>query len=241
MTKPVCLIVGAGSGLGAGLARTFAKAGLTVCVIRRDMALAQPLLEEIQSLGGTAHAFAADARDSESLSKVFDKIEQSVGEIAVVIFNIGGNVRAGVLETSPETYVKAWQTSAFAGFLTGQNAVRVMQPRQKGTVLFTGATASLRGGSGFSAFAAAKTALRTFAQSLAREFGPQGIHVGHVVVDGGIDSPRIREQQPDRVKAAGEEGLLNPDHVAQNYLMLHQQPRDAWTFELDLRPWSERW
>lgn len=241
MTTSVCLIVGAGSGLGAGLARTFAKAGLTVCVLRRDLALAQPLIEEVRMLGGTAHAFSADARDPSALTKVFDEVEQSVGEIAVVIFNIGGNVRAGVLETSAETYTKTWQTSAFAGFLTGQNAVRVMLPRQKGTVLFTGATASLRGGSGFSAFAAAKTALRTFAQSLAREFGPQGIHVGHVVVDGGIDSPRIRQQQPDRVKTAGVDGLLNPDHLARNYLMLHQQSRDAWTFELDLRPWTERW
>ena len=241
MTQPVCLIVGAGNGLGAGLARTFARAGFVICLVRRHLDPAQRLLEEIRSFGVEVHGFSVDARDPAALAALFDRIEQTVGEINVTIFNIGGNVRAGVLQTSPETYLKTWQTSAFAGFLTGQNAVRVMQPRARGTILFTGATASLRGGAGFSAFAAAKTALRTFAQSLAREFGPHGIHVAHVVVDGGIDSSRIREQQPDRVIAAGEDGLLLPDHLAHNYLMLHQQPRDAWTFELDLRPWRERW
>ena len=239
--SPVCLIVGAGSGLGAGLARTFAKAGFTICLVRRHPDTAKPLIEELRARGVTAHAFAADARDPNALSQVFDDVEASVGEIEVTIFNVGGNVRTGVLETSPQTYLDVWQTSAFAGFMTGQNAARVMQPRQRGTILFTGATASLRGGVGFSAFAAAKAALRAFAQSLAREFGPQGIHVAHVVVDGGIDSPRIREQQPERVAAAGSDGLLEPDHLAHNYLLLHQQPRDAWTFELDIRPWAERW
>ena len=192
-------------------------------------------------MGVVAQAFAADARDASAMSRVFDEVEATVGEVTVAIFNVGGNVRAGVLETTPQTYLDAWQTSAFAGFMTGQNAARVMQPRRRGTILFTGATASLRGGLGFSAFAAAKSALRTFAQSLAREFGPQGIHVAHVIVDGGIDSPRIRQQQPERVEAAGPEGLLAPDHLAHNYLLLHQQPRDAWTFEMDLRPWAERW
>jgi len=239
--SPVCLIVGAGSGLGAGLARTFAKAGFAICLVRRHLEPAQPLLDEVRAMGVVAQAFAADARDASAMSRVFDEVEATVGEVTVAIFNVGGNVRAGVLETTPQTYLDAWQTSAFAGFMTGQNAARVMQPRRRGTILFTGATASLRGGLGFSAFAAAKSALRTFAQSLAREFGPQGIHVAHVIVDGGIDSPRIRQQQPERVEAAGPEGLLAPDHLAHNYLLLHQQPRDAWTFEMDLRPWAERW
>lgn len=241
MTKRVCLIVGAGNGLGAGLARVFARAGMTVCLVRRHLEALEPLVQEIRTLGMDAHGFAVDARDPMALGALFDQIEQTVGSIEVTIFNVGGNVRAGVLETSAETYLKTWQTSALAGFLTGQQAARVMQLRGRGTILFTGATASLRGGLGFSAFAAAKTALRAFAQSLAREFGPQGIHVAHVVVDGGIDSPRIRAQQPERVKAAGEDGLLMPEHLAKNYLMLHQQPKDAWTFELDLRPWRERW
>lgn len=241
MSKRVCLIVGAGNGLGAGLARVFARAGMTVCLVRRHLEALEPLVQEIRTLGMDAHGFAVDARDPAALGALFDQIEQTVGSIEVTIFNVGGNVRAGVLETSAETYLKTWQTSALAEFLTGQQAARVMQPRGRGTILFTGATASLRGGLGFSAFAAAKTALRAFAQSLAREFGPQGIHVAHVVVDGGIDSPRIRAQQPERVKAAGEDGLLMPEHLAKNYLMLHQQPKDAWTFELDLRPWRERW
>ena len=237
----VCLIVGAGNGLGAGLARTFADAGFTVCLVRRHLEPLQPLLDDIKSKGADAHGFAVDARDPAVLGALFDHVEQTVGPIEVTVFNVGGNLRSGVLETSAETYLRTWQTSALAGFLTGQQAARVMQPRARGTILFTGATASLRGGVGFSAFAAAKTALRAFAQSLAREFGPQGIHVAHVVVDGGIDSPRIREQQPERVAAAGEDGLLLPEHLAISYLMLHEQPKDAWTFELDLRPWRERW
>ncbi len=241
MNQGVCLIVGAGNGLGAGLARVFARAGMTLCLVRRHLDALEPLVDEIRTLGAKAHGFAVDARDPVSLGALFDQIEQTIGPIEVAIFNVGGRVQAGVLETSPETYLKTWQTSALAGFLTGQQAARVMQARGRGTILFTGATASLRGGIGFSAFAAAKTALRAFAQSLAREFGPQGIHVAHVVVDGGIDSPRIRVQQPERVQAAGQEGLLLPDHLANNYLMLHQQPKDAWTFELDLRPWRERW
>jgi len=241
INQGVCLIVGAGNGLGAGLARVFARAGMRVCLVRRHLDAVAPLVDEIRTLGADAHGFAVDARDPTALGAIFGQIERTMGPIEVTIFNVGGRVHAGVLETSAETYLKTWQTSALAGFLTGQNAARVMQPRARGTILFTGATASMRGGVGFSAFAAAKTALRTFAQSLAREFGPQGIHVAHIVVDGGIDSPRIREQQPDRVVAAGEEGLLLPDHLAKNYLVLHQQPKDAWTFELDLRPWRERW
>jgi NAD(P)-dependent dehydrogenase (short-subunit alcohol dehydrogenase family) len=201
MSERVCLIIGAGSGLGAGLARTFAAAGLTVCLVRRHSEPLQPLLDDIRSKGVDAHGFAVDARDPAALGALFDHVEQTIGPIEVTIFNVGGNVRAGVLETSAETYLKTWQTSALAGFLTGQQAARVMQPRGRGTILFTGATASMRGGLGFSAFAAAKTALRAFAQSLAREFGPQGIHVAHIVVDGGIDSPRIREQQPVRLLA----------------------------------------
>jgi NAD(P)-dependent dehydrogenase (short-subunit alcohol dehydrogenase family) len=134
-----------------------------------------------------------------------------------------------------------WQTNAYAGLLVGQQAVRVMQARSRGTVIFSGATASLRGGAGFSAFASAKSALRAFAQSLAREFGPQGIHVAHVVIDGGIDSAKLRQQQPERANNAGVDGLLNPQSIASAYLSLHEQPRDAWTFELDLRPWAERW
>jgi len=239
--KGVCLIVGAGDGLGAGLARVFAQAGHLVCLVRRDEGSSAALVNEIQAAGGQAHAFSVDARDPEAVCSLFDQIENNLGAIDVAISNVGSALRAGVLATSAMQYRELWEANALSGILVGQNAVRVMLPRARGTVLFTGATASLRGGSGFSAFAAAKTALRAFAQSLAREFSAQGIHVAHVVIDGGIDSKRMRANQPDRVQAAGDQGLLMPDHIAQNYLMLHEQPRNAWSFELDLRPWAERW
>ena len=239
--KGVCLIAGAGDGLGAGLARVFAAAGHLVCLTRREKSASLSLLDEIHAAGGQAHAFSVDARDPEAVLALFDEIESGLGEIDVAIFNVGAALRAGALETSASQYRDLWETNALSGMLVGQNAVRVMLPRARGTVLFTGATASLRGGAGFSAFAAAKTALRAFAQSLAREFSPQGIHVAHVVIDGGIDSKRLRARQPARAQAAGDQGLLLPDSIAQSYLMLHQQPRDAWTFELDLRPWTERW
>lgn len=237
----VCLIVGAGPGLGAALARGCARSGLTVCLARRSVQPAERLAEEIRATGAKAHAMRLDASDSNAVLGLFDRVEREVGAIELVIFNAGFPLRAGVLQTSAQQYRDLWEGNALAGMLVGQNAVRVMQPRGRGTVIFTGATASLRGGAGFSAFAAAKTALRAFAQSLAREFGPKGIHVSHVVIDGGIDSAGLRESQPDRVRTAGQDGLLLAEHIADNYLMLHAQTRDAWTFELDLRPWSERW
>lgn len=236
----VCLIVGAGDGLGAGLAQVFARAGHPVCLARRSAAAGQALADRLKENRAQALAFALDAREPDAVATLFDQVEHDVGAIEIVIFNAGFALRAGVLETSPTQYRDLWEGNALAGMLVGQNAVRVMQPRARGSVIFTGATASLRGGAGFSAFAAAKMALRAFAQSLAREFGPQGIHVAHVVIDGVIDSARLRQAQPERA-AAGLDGLLSAEHVAGNFLMLHQQPRDAWAFELDLRPWSERW
>jgi NAD(P)-dependent dehydrogenase (short-subunit alcohol dehydrogenase family) len=159
----------------------------------------------------------------------------------VVAFNVGGNVRFPLLETTSQKYFKVWEMCALAGFLVGREAARAMLPRGRGTLLFTGATASLRGGAGFAAFAGGKAALRALAQSMARELGPRGLHVAHVVVDGLIDTAFSREHFAERVAAAGPDGILNPDHIAEAYWWLHRQPRDAWTFELDLRPSVETW
>ena len=239
--QKVCLIVGAGDGTGSALARRFAKAGYTVCVTRRTPDASSKLVREIEDDGGRAQSYVLDARREDQVIKLFNKIEVEVGVIDIVIFNVGGNVRFPLLEMTAEKYFKTWEMCAMAGFLVGREAARTMLPRKRGTVLFTGATASLRGGVGFSAFAGGKAALRALAQSMAREFGPQGLHIAHVVVDGVIDSERVRTTQPERVAALGPQGLLDPDSIARAYLWLHEQTPDAWTFELDLRPSVEKW
>lgn len=239
--QKVCLIVGAGDGTGSALARQFAKAGYSVCVTRRTPDANTVLVNQIQERGGRAQAFVLDARREEQVVELFNKVEVEVGAIEVVIFNVGGNVRFPLLEMTAEKYFKTWEMCALAGFLVGREAARTMLPRKRGTILFTGATASLRGGVGFSAFAGGKAALRALAQSMAREFCRQGLHVAHVVVDGVIDSERVRVAQPDRVAALGPQGLINPDSIAKAYLWLHEQTPDAWTFELDLRPGVEKW
>ena len=239
--NPVTLIIGAGNALGGAIAKRFARAGYTACVTRRTVEKLAALKAEIESAGGTCHAFGSDAREEEDVIKLFAQIEAEIGPIEVFVFNIGGNVRFGITEMTARVYRKAWEMCAFGGFLTGREAARVMLPRKKGTIIFTGATASLRGGVGFSAFAGGKHALRALAQSMARELGPQGIHVGHVVIDGGIDTPFIAERFPERYALKDQDGILNPDHIAENYWTLHSQPRDAWTFELDVRPWIEKW
>jgi NAD(P)-dependent dehydrogenase (short-subunit alcohol dehydrogenase family) len=169
------------------------------------------------------------------------QIERDIAPIEVAVFNIGANVRFDVIDTTERVYRKVWEMGALAGFLVGREAARVMQPRGRGTILFTGATASLRGGAGFSAFAGAKHALRALAQSLARELGPQGIHVAHVVIDGAIDTQFIAENFPQRYALKDRDGILNPEHIAEAYWQLHRQPRSAWTHEMDLRPWMETW
>ena len=240
-TQKVCLIVGAGDATGSALARRFAKAGYTVCVTRRTPEANMALVSQIEQEGGRAHAYVLDARREDEVIALFNTVEVEVGTIEVVIFNVGGNVRFPLLEMTAEKYFKTWEMCAMAGFLAGREAARTMLPRKRGTILFTGATASLRGGIGFSAFAGGKAALRALAQSMAREFGPQGLHVAHVVVDGVIDSERVRSTQPERVAALGPQGLLDPDSIARAYLWLHEQTPDAWTFELDLRPSVEKW
>jgi NAD(P)-dependent dehydrogenase (short-subunit alcohol dehydrogenase family) len=239
--RSVCCVIGAGDATGSAIARRFAKEGYTVCAARRTEAALQPLVETITSAGGQAFAFGVDARREEQVVSFFDRMEAEVGQVEAVVFNVGGNVRFPILETTAQKYFKVWEMCALAGFLVGREAARVMLPRGRGTLLFTGATASLRGGVGFAAFAGGKAALRALVQSMARELGPKGLHVAHVVIDGLIDTAFAREHFAQRVAAAGPDGILNPDHIADAYWWLHQQPRDAWTFELDLRPSVEGW
>ena len=238
-----CLVIGAGDDTGAAIARAFAREGLVTCVSRRERhaeqleALAQSIREE----GNKAVAMPMDARDEDAMIALVEKIETEIAPIEVAVFNIGANVNFPITETSSRVYRKVWEMAAFAGFLMGREVAKRMIEREEGTIVFTGATASTRGREGFAAFASAKHALRALAQSMARELGPKNIHVAHTIIDGAIDTNFIREILPDVDQRREEDAILNPDHIAQNYVMLHNQPRTAWTHELDLRPWKEPW
>jgi short-subunit dehydrogenase len=199
------------------------------------------LIKQIEGEGGTAVGFGSDARKEEDVIDVVSRIEQEIGPIEVMVFNIGANVPCSILEETARKYFKIWEMACFSGFLYGREVARRMVTRRRGTIIFTGATAGMRGSANFAAFAGAKHALRALAQSMARELGPQNIHVAHVVVDGAIDTDFIRENFPARYATKSEDGILNPEHIAENYWHLHRQPRDAWTHEMDLRPWRETW
>ena len=237
----VALIIGAGDATGGAIAKRFAREGYVACVTRRSADKLATLKTAIEAAGGTCHAFGSDARDEDEVVRLFAQIEAGIGPVEVLVFNIGGNVRFGIAETTARVYRKVWEMCALAGFLTGREAAKLMLPRKQGTIIFTGATASLRGGAGFAAFAGGKHALRALAQSMARELGPQGIHVAHSIIDGAIDTAFIKDMFPERYALKAEDGILDPDAIADAYWMLHRQPRSAWTHELDLRPWSETW
>jgi NAD(P)-dependent dehydrogenase (short-subunit alcohol dehydrogenase family) len=237
------LVIGAGDDTGGAIARAFAAEGMTACLVRRPARAEalEALAQDIRDNGHEAVALPTDARDEDQMVALFDRIENEIGPLDVVVFNIGGNVRFPIADTTARVYRKVWEMSCFAGFLTGREAAKRMQPRGHGTIIFTGATASVRGSAGFSAFAGAKHGLRALAQSMARELGPQNIHVAHTIIDGMIDSTFIRENVPNVDQMRAEDAILSPDHIAQNYVMLHKQPRTAWTHELDLRPYKENW
>jgi NAD(P)-dependent dehydrogenase (short-subunit alcohol dehydrogenase family) len=239
--KKVALVIGAGDATGGAIARRFAREGYVAAIVRRNAEKLEPLVKQIEAEGGVARAFGVDARKEEQMVGLVETIEREIGALEVAVFNIGANVRFGIRETTARVYFKVWEMACFSGFLMGREAAKVMVPRGRGTILFTGATASVRGRDGYSAFSGAKHALRALAQSMARELGPQGIHVAHTVIDGAIDTEWIRSNFPDRYKAKEHDGILNPDHIAEHYWLLHRQPRDTWTHELDLRPWSESW
>jgi NAD(P)-dependent dehydrogenase (short-subunit alcohol dehydrogenase family) len=237
----VALVIGAGDSTGSAIARRFAAGGYIACMTRRDADKLAPVVRQIVDAGGRAHGFASDARKEDEVVALFERIEREIGPVEVLVFNIGANVPCSVLEETARKYFKIWEMACFGGFLNGREAARRMVDRGRGTIIFTGATAALRGSANFAAFAGAKHALRALAQSMAKELGPRNIHVAHVVVDGAIDTEFIRSSFPERYALKADDGILNPDHIAENYWNLHRQPRDAWTFELDLRPYMEKW
>jgi NAD(P)-dependent dehydrogenase (short-subunit alcohol dehydrogenase family) len=238
-----CLVVGAGEGVGNAVAAAFAREGLVACLTRRPRNLdtLQAQVDAMAQDGLQAQAFGVDARDETEMAALFDRIETEIGPLEVVVFNIGANVRFPVIETTTRVYTKVWEMAALAGFLTGREAARVMRKRGRGTIIFTGATASVRGRQGFSAFAGAKHSLRALAQSMARELGPEGVHVAHVVIDGAIDGAFTRGNQPNYAEKLAADEILLPVEIAKNYVWLHKQHRCCWTHELDLRPWREAW
>ena len=243
--RGVAILVGAGDAIGAAVARRFAEGGYTVCICRREAAKSQGLVDELRAKGHSIHAFSVDARQEAEVQKLFAEVEQSIGPIEVCLFNAGSNVNKPLIETSEKLFFKAWELACYAGFLVGREAARVMVPRGRGTIFFTGATASLRGGQGFAAFSAAKFGLRGVAQAMARELGPKNIHVVHLIIDAGVDSEAIHQ----RMKAAKgvdasdipPDSLTKTSSIAEAYWFAHQQKRDGWTHELDLRPSVEKW
>ncbi len=240
MPQPVALVIGAGDATGGAIARRFAAGGLAACVTRRDADKLVPLKDAIEADGGICHAFGSDARKEDEVVVLIERIEQGIGPIEAMVFNIGANVPCSVLEESARKYFKIWEMACFSGFLNGREVAKRMVTRGRGTIIFTGATASVRGGAGFAAFAGAKHALRALAQSMVRELGPRGIHVAHSIIDGAIDTAFIRDNFPERYALKEQDGILKPESIAEAYWMLHRQPRDAWTHELDLRPWMEK-
>tara|TARA_Y100001934_G_C12357641_1_gene778952 strand:- start:1274 stop:2002 length:729 start_codon:yes stop_codon:yes gene_type:complete len=242
MEKKVALIIGAGDSLGSSVARVFAKDGYIIVAARRNGSELDKLKKEIESKNGECHTFSLDARKEEDVIKFIETIEQDVGPISIAVYNIGANIKYNILETTSRKYFKVWEMAAFGAFLMGREVAKYMVSRKEGTIIFTGATASIRGKEGFAAFAGAKHAKRALAQSMARELGPKGIHVAHIIIDGAIDTPWVNKLFPDYVKQKKKiDGLMNPDDIAQNYLMIHNQPKNSWTFEIDLRPWVETW
>lgn len=237
--RKAVLVVGAGDATGGAIARRFAREGYIACVTRRSAEKLAPLVAQIEAAGGRAVPFGSDARKEDEVIKLIGQIEREVAPIEVAVFNVGGNVRFPITETTTRVYTKVWEMAALGGFLMGREVAKAMLPRERGSIFFTGATASLRGGSGFAAFAGAKHALRALAQSMARELGPKGIHVAHLVIDGAIDTAFIRDTFPERYKLKDKDGILDPDAIAEAYWQLHVQPKNAWTHEMDLRPWME--
>ena len=250
--EKVCLVVGAGDATGGAVAKRYAREDFSVCVTRRTLDKLQPLLSDIQQAGGVAHGFASDARKEDEVINLIDHIESNIGPIEVLVFNIGAHSPNSILTETSRRYTKMWEMACLAGFLNGREVAKRMVARsnesdqpskgvsQKGTIIFTGATASLRGSANFAGFSGGKMALRGLAQSMARELGPMGIHVAHTIIDGAIDTEFIRTLFPDRYALKDQGGIMNPDHIAAAYWMLHQQPRDTWTQELDLRPYMEK-
>ncbi len=244
MGKPVAIVVGVGAepGLGAALCRRFAEGGHHVLVAGRSAEKIELVVRTIAANGGSAEAAVMDTTSEDDVVRLFDRAmtpRAGLDALDLVAYNAGNNRRMDFRELPARMFEDFWRIGCFGGFLVGREAARRLVPLERGTVLFTGASGSLRGKPGFAQFAAAKAGLRMLAQSMAREFGPQGIHVAHVVIDGGINGDRLRRSRPEMVAERGEDGLLGVDAIAETYWQLHRQPRSAWAQELDLRPFKE--
>ncbi len=241
---PKCIasvaVVGAGDYIGSAIARRFAREGYHVFAGRRNGEKLLPLVAEIEAAGGVCTRLSLDARQEASVEAFMQQADEAA-PLEAVVFNIGANVNFPLLDTTERVFRKVWELACYAGFLTGREAARRMLPHGRGSIFFTGATASVRGGSGYTAFASAKFGLRAVAQSMARELGPQNIHVAHLVIDAGVDTEWVRQRIAARGGSLEERTLMNPGSIAETYWQLHRQPRDAWTHELDLRPARENW
>jgi NAD(P)-dependent dehydrogenase (short-subunit alcohol dehydrogenase family) len=235
-------LIGAGDYIGAAIARRFAAEGYTVFAGRRNGGKLEPLVAEVAAAGGTCIGRSLDARKEDEVTAFLAEADAHA-PLDVCIFNVGANVNFPIVETTERVFRKVWEMACYSGFLAGREAARLMVPRGRGSIFFTGATASMRGGSGFAAFASAKFGLRAVAQSMARELGPKNIHVAHLVIDSGVDTAFVRDLRKKRIgrDAIEPDELMNPGSIAETYWQLHRQPRDAWTHELDIRPYGERW
>lgn len=244
MSAPTAIVVGVGAeqGIGAAAARRFAQGGHHVYVGGQTQAKIELVANAIRAQGGSAEAIVIDATSERDIIDLFDRAEagqQGRGPLDVVISNAGNNALIDFRQLTAEQFEHFWRVGCYSGFLVGREAARRMVPRGRGTVIFTGASGSLRGKPGFAHFAAAKAGLRMVAQSMAREFGPQGIHVAHVVIDGGVNGTRLKNFAPQMVAQRGDDGLLDVDAIAETYWQIHGQPRTVWAQEVDLRPYKE--
>lgn len=238
-------VIGAGDFIGGEIAKKLAAEGYTVFAGRRNGDKLAPLVKEIEGAGHAGFARSLDARNEEEVVNFLNEAERHA-PLEVCVFNVGANVNFPILDTTERVFRKVWEMACHAGFLTGREAARLMVPRGRGAIFFTGATASLRGGVGFAAFASAKAGLRAMAQSMARELWPKNIHVAHLIIDAGVDTAWVRQRIADREGAEAlnnldPERLMRPAAVAEAYWHLLQQPRDAWTFEQEIRPFGEKW
>jgi len=244
MTKRTALVIGVGAeiGLGAALCRRFASAGLHVLIAGRTPAKLERVASSISATGGSAEAITMDTTNEADVVELFDRAmapANSREPAELIVYNAGGNQKVDFRELSAELFEQFWRVGCFGGFLVGREAARRLVPLGRGTMIFTGASASLRGKPGYAQFAAAKAGLRMIAQSMAREYGPSGIHVAHVLIDGAIDGERLRSRRPEVIRERGEDSLLNIEAIADAYWQIHRQARSAWTHELDLRPFKE--
>jgi NAD(P)-dependent dehydrogenase (short-subunit alcohol dehydrogenase family) len=228
----VAAVLGVGPGLGVAVAQRFAREGFAVGLMARGEESLTAAREEVEGSGGTALAATADATDAASVASAFDRVREELGAPEVFVYNAGAFQMGGILELSPEQFDDCFRANCSGALYGAQQVLPAMVERGRGTIILTGATAALRGSARFAALATGKFGLRALAQSMAREFGPQGIHVAHVIIDGQINTPRLREAQPDREEST----TLSPESIAETYWQLHAQDPTAWTLELDLRP-----